>query len=327
MSFHFRSLLTALLVTIAVWPGASPAQHVWPSRPIRIVSPGTPGQAADVLARTLAQHLSLALSQAVFVDNKAGAGGMLGTTEVAKAPPDGYTLLVASSGPMAISPAIYDKVPYDPVKDFQYIANLAITPQVLLVASNSPYRTVNDLVQVMKARPGELTFGSTGPTSQLAIEALTMRSGMKPIQVPFKGNAEASTQLIGGHITAIYDTVPGALGLINAGKVRPLAVASAIRSNYLPETPTLREAGFPGADAVGWIGIAAPAGTPLAIVERMNGEIAKAMQKPQMVKQMELLGFTRASEATVEFAALVAREKSRWAEVAKHSSVNGSAPR
>ncbi|AOY94701.1 hypothetical protein BKK79_22650 [Cupriavidus sp. USMAA2-4] len=318
---QFR-LLTAFLVgAAALVPALLHAQPAWPGKPIRLVSPAAPGQAADVIGRTVAQGLATALGQPIVVENRLGAGGMIGTDAVAKAAPDGYTLLIASSGPLVITPAVFRKVPYEPIKDFVYVASLATTPQVLLVRADSPYRTLADFINAAKARPGELAYGSTGTTSQLAMESLAMHGGIKLNHVPFKGNTEATTQLLGGTIAAVYDTVPGSLTLVRSGKLRPLGVAAPRRSPFLPNTPVLAEAGFAGAEAVGWIGIAAPAGTPAAIVDRLHAEISKVLERPEVMAQFQRLGFARAGAGRLEFESFVREEKKKWAEVARRTGV------
>ncbi|KAI3600668.1 BUG/TctC family periplasmic protein [Cupriavidus necator H850] len=317
---QFR-LLAALLVGAALMPGLLHAQAAWPTKPIRLVSPAAPGQAADVMGRAVAQGLATALGQPIVVENRLGAGGMIGTDAVAKAAPDGYTLLIASSGPLVITPAVFRKVPYEPIKDFVYVTNLATTPQVLLVRADSPYKTLADFVSAAKARPGELAYGSTGTTSQLAMETLAMHGGIKLNHVPFKGNTEATTQLLGGTIAAVYDTVPGSLTLVRSGKVRPLGVAAPRRTPFLPNIPTLAEAGFAGAEAVGWIGIATPAGTPTAIVDRLHAEITKVLEKPEVMEQFKRLGFAQAGAGRLEFTSFVSDEKKKWAEVARRTGV------
>ena len=302
--------------------GASPAA-AWPSQTVRLIAPFAPGQAADTLARLLAEHFSKAFGKPFVVENKVGAGGILGTEAAARSAPDGHTLVVSSSGPFIVSPAVYEKLRYDVIRDFEPIANVALTPQMLLVSASSPIRSVKDLVEQAKAKPGDTSFGSSGigSTSHLAMEMFRSAAGVQVNHVPFKGSQDAATQIIGGSIVAMFDTVPGSLALVRAGKLRALAVAAPARSPFLPDVPTLAEAGMRGVEAIGWIGLSAPAGTPAAILDRLNAEIRRMLATPEVKERFAALAFVPVGDTRQEFLGFIRAELARWGKAAKDAGV------
>jgi tripartite-type tricarboxylate transporter receptor subunit TctC len=239
-----RSIAAVALATIAC--GAHAQQY--PARPVKIIVAFTPGSATDIVSRLLADSFTKSMGQTFVVENKPGAGGIIGTESAKNAAPDGYTLTACPSGPFGINPGIYSKLPYDPVKDFEPISNLVLTPQVIVVGSQTPYKTLKDLVDDAKKRPGEIAFGSlgTGSTSHLTMEAFQRQAGIKLNHIPFKGGAEAQSQIIGGSFPVMSDTITGVLTQVNAGKLRPLGVAIPKRSPYLPDAPTIAEQGYKG---------------------------------------------------------------------------------
>ena len=269
----------------------------------------------------VAEQLSRSLGQPFVVENKPGAGGSVGTAQAKEAAPDGYTLVAAGSGPFGINPAIYSKLPYDPLRDFELIGNIVLTPQALVVGAQTPYKSLGEFVAAAKAKPGEIAYASlgNGSTSHLTMEAFQATAGVKLNHIPFKGSSDAQTQIIGGSVPIMSDTVPGVLAQVKAGKLRALAVAIPQRSPYLPDVPTVAEQGYPGFESVGWIGLAAPAKTPPAILDRLNAEIKKMLQDPAVKARFEQLAFTPVGDSRAEFAAFVKSEIAKWSKVAKDS--------
>ena len=312
-----RSLL---FLALAAFAGAALAQP-YPSKPVKIIVAFTPGSATDIIARVTADQLSKSMGQSFLVENKAGAGGILGTEAARNAPPDGYTLTACPSGPFGINPAIYSKLPYDPVKDFEPIANLVLTPQTIVVGSQTPYKSLKDLVAAAKSKPGEIAYGSlgTGSTSHLTMEAFQSAAGIKLNHIPFKGGAEAQTQIMGGSFPVMSDTVPGVLAQVKAGKLRPLGVAIPQRSPFLPDVPTIAEQGYPGFESVGWIGLCAPARTSPQILDKLNAEVKKMLASPEAKEKIQQLAFTPVGDSREQFAAYIKSEIAKWSKVAKDS--------
>jgi tripartite-type tricarboxylate transporter receptor subunit TctC len=312
-----RPFLAAALLVLA---GPAFAQ-AYPTKPVKVVVAFTPGSATDILARVVAEHLTRTMGQPFVVENKPGAGGSVGTEQVKNAAPDGYTLVAAGSGPFGINPAVYSKLPYDPVRDFELITNIVLTPQALVVGAQVPYKTLKEFVAAAKANPGEIAYASlgNGSTSHLTMEAFQAAAGIKLNHIPFKGSSDAQTQLIGGQVPIMSDTVPGVLAQVKAGKLRALGVAIPDRSPFLPDVPTIAEQGYPGFESVGWIGLAAPAKTPPAILDRLNSEIRKMLQDPAVKARFEQLAFTPVGNSRAEFTAFVKSEITKWTKVAKDS--------
>ncbi len=307
-------------LSLAAFAGGALAQS-YPARPVKIIVAFTPGSATDIIARVLADSFSRSLGQSFIVENKPGAGGILGTEAAKNAPPDGYTLTACPSGPFAINPGIYSKLPYDPIKDFEPISNLVLTPQVIVVGSQTPYKTLKDLVDDAKKKPGEIAYGSlgTGSTSHLTMEAFQREAGIRMNHIPFKGGAEAQTQIMGGAFPTMSDTISGVQAQVKAGKLRPLGVAIPQRSPYLPDVPTIAEQGFKGFESVGWIGLCAPAKTPVAILDKLNAEVLKVLTSPEAKARIEQLGATPVGDSREHFAAWIKSEIAKWSRVAKES--------
>ena len=312
-----RSLLAAVLLVAS---SAALAQ-AYPTKPVKIIVAFTAGSATDILARVVAEQLTRSMGQPFVVENKPGAGGSVGAEQAKNAPADGYTLIAAGSGPFGINPAIYKSLPYDPVKDFELITNIVLTPQTLVVGAQAPYKTVKELVAAAKAKPGEIAYASlgNGSTSHLTMEAFQSAAGVKLNHIPFKGSSDAQTQLIGGSVPLMSDTVPGVLAQVKAGKLRAIGVAIPQRSPYLPGVATLAEQGYPGFESVGWIGLAAPAKTPPAILDRLNAEITKMLQDPAVKARLEQLAFTPVGDSRAEFTTFVKSEIAKWSKVARDS--------
>jgi tripartite-type tricarboxylate transporter receptor subunit TctC len=293
----------------------------YPDRPVKIIVAFSAGSATDIIARVTADQFSKSMGQPFIVENRAGAGGIVGTDAAKNAPPDGYTLTACPSGPFGINPGIYAKLPYDPIRDFEPISNLVLTPQVIVVGSQTPYRTLKDLLGAARAQPGEIAYGSLGigSTSHLTMEALQAAAGVKMNHIPFKGGAEAQIQIIGGVFPAMSDTITGVLTQLRAGKLRALGVAIPQRSPYLPDVPTIAEQGFPGFESVGWIGLCAPARTPVAILDKLNAEVRKMLASADAKARMDQLAFTPVGDSRAQFAAWIKAEIVKWSKIAKDS--------
>jgi tripartite-type tricarboxylate transporter receptor subunit TctC len=293
----------------------------YPTKPVKVIVAFSPGSATDILARVMSDYFTKSMGQPFVVENKPGAGGIPGTEMAKNAAPDGYTLVMCPSGPFGINPAIYSKLPYDPLKDFEPIGNIGMTPQTITVGAQQPYRTLKEFVDAAKAKPGEIAYGSlgVGSTAHLTMEAFQAAAGIKLNHIPFKGSGDLHPQVIGGNVPAMADTVPGVLAQTRNGKLRPLAVAIPQRSPYLPDVPTAAEQGYPGFESVGWIGLAAPAKTPVAILDKLNGEIQKMLQDPAVKAKLEQLAFTPVGDSRAQFAAFIRGEIAKWSQVAKAS--------
>ena len=297
------------------------ASAQYPGKAVKVIVPFTPGSATDILGRVVADQLTRSLGQTFVVENKPGAGGIIGTEAAKNAAPDGYTLVMAGSGPFGINPAVYAKLPYDPIRDFEPIANIALTPQTIVVGASTPYRSLKDFVAAAKARPGAIDYGSlgNGSTSHLTMEALQAAAGIKLNHIPFKGAAEAQAQIIGGNLAAMSDTIPGLLAHLKSGKLRALGVASVQRSPFAPEVPTIAEQGYAGFESVGWIGLSAPAKTPAPILERLNAEIAKMLASPEVKDRLATLAFMPVGGTREQFGAFMKAEIAKWSKLAKET--------
>jgi len=302
---------------------AAQAADNWPSQPVKLVVPFAPGGTSDVLAREIAARLQVALKQTIVVDNKAGAGGVLGADSVAKAAPDGYTVLLGTIATHAINPSLLPKVPYKADKDFAPVILLGKISNVLLIGPGSQAKTVKDIVAAAKARPGDLTFASAGQgTSQhLSGEMFRLLTGAQLTHVPYKGSAPAIQDVMGGQVPMSFETVTVALPQIKAGKVKALAVTSARRSAQLPDVPTLAESGVPGFDVSSWQALYLPAGTPAAIVNRLNAEVQKVAAQPEVKARMEALGLVYTPNSPAQFAEFQKAEQAKWAKVIKDGNV------
>ena len=309
------------LVVAASLPALAFAQTDYPNRPVKLVVGFAPGGSTDIVARIVAQKLSEKLGQSVVVENKAGAGGTIGADQVAKAAPDGYTLTLGTTSTHAIAAGAYSKLPYDPVKDFELIGNIVLTPQAFVVGAQTPYRNMKDLVAAAKAKPGEIAYASlgNGSTSHLTMEAFQSTAGVKLNHIPFKGSSDAQTQIIGGQVPIMSDTVPGVLAQVKAGKLRAIGVAIPQRSPFLPDVPTVAEQGYAGFESVGWIGLAAPRGTPQPVLDKLNGEIRKMLADPAIQEKLKQLAFTPVGDSREQFTAFVKSEIAKWTKVARDS--------
>jgi tripartite-type tricarboxylate transporter receptor subunit TctC len=296
--------------------------QAYPSKAIRVVVPNPAGGYYDVIARTVGQKLTDTLGQPMVVENRVGAGGIVGTEYTAKSPPDGYTIMVGGIGPHGIVPSLYAKLPYDPVKDFAPIILVATTPNILVVHPSSPFQNVQDIVAAARRKSGALSYASNGNgTSQhLSAEMLATTMGLKLNHIPFKGSAPAITAMLGGQVDFAFAVAPDALAHVKAGKMRALAVTGAKRAAPLPDVPTMIEAGVPDYEAIAWFGYFAPAGTPREIVDQLNAEIAKAIATPDVRERLAPGGLSELPGGTPErLGEFVKAEIAKWSRVVKES--------
>jgi len=317
--------ITTLLAGLAFasLAGVSHAQ-AWPSKPIRWIVPFAPGGTTDILARTIAEKLTPALGKPVIVENNPGAGGSVGATQTAKAAPDGYTIMGGTISTHAINASLYKKLPYDPVKDFVPITLIARVPNLLVVNPEVPAKNVKELIALLKANPGKYTFASSGNgTSQhLSGELFKSMAGVDMQHIPYKGSPPALQDVVGGQVTMTFDNITTAWPLAKAGKLRPLAVTTAKRSPIAPDVPTLAESGLAGYEVGSWQGVFAPAGTPPDVVKRLNTEIVKIINMPDVRAKLEALGAEPVGNSSDEFATIVKSEVAKWAKVVKESGAH-----
>ena len=313
-------LLTAALLAVAALAPAVAAAQTYPNRPIRLIIGYPPGGPTDIVGRTLAQKLGDMLGQNVLVDNRAGASGIVGNEIASKAAPDGYTLLVAPST-VTIQHTLYAKLPYDVTRDFTPVALVAGAPLLLVIHPSVPVKTVKELIAFARARPGQLNYASpgSGSANHLSGEMLKSMTGMQVTHVPYKGGAPAEVDLLGGHVTYMFNTIASALPHVRSGRLRALGVSSARRSHAAPEIPTIAEAGVPGFESGTWYGIVGPAGLPSSIVVRLNAEINKALETPDMKERMASLGLDPMGGTPERFSEFMRQEIVKWAKVVKES--------
>lgn len=311
-------ILTTLLGIVLA--GAAAAQ-TYPAKPVRIVVPFAAGGGVDVTARILAQGLTERLGQTVFVENRTGASGIIGTEFVAKSAPDGYTLLVGSQTTQAVVPAMY-KTSYDGARDFTPMIVIATSPLMIVVHPSLPVKNVRDLIALAKARPGQLTFGAaSGGTPHMAGELFKLTAKVDLLFVPYKGEGPAVSDAMGGQISMVFSNLPVVLPLVRTGRLRGIAVTSAQRVPTAAEFPTVAESGLPGFEANTWFGCLAPAGTPADIINKLNAESARALNAPAVKERMAGMGLFVVANKPEEFAELLKKEIPRWAKVVKDSGV------
>jgi tripartite-type tricarboxylate transporter receptor subunit TctC len=316
-----RVLCAALLLASA---GTAQGQ-AYPAKPIRFVIPFSPGGAADVPGRMIGQELAKALGQQVIADNRPGAGGGIGAEVVAKAPPDGYTILMISNT-HAISRSLYKRLSYDLVRDLTPVMQIAAAPNVLVVHPSLPARNVKELVALAKSKPGAIDYASSGNGSaqHLFAALFTSMAGIKMNHVPYKGSAQATTDLIAGHIQVSVPGINNVLQHVKAGRLRALGVTGTQRAAELPEVPTIAEAGVPGYEAILWLGIMAPAGTPAAVITRLNNEITRILRQPEMKEGFARVGTDVLATDPQQFGALIKSEIGKWAKVVQETGVQAN---
>ena len=317
-----RALLRAGIVLLACSAAyLALAQTGYPTKPVRIIVPFPPGGPADALARIVGDKLGQTLGQPFVIENKPGAGGNIGMEQGARAAPDGYTLTLAPAGNLTIAPSLYSKLPYDPAKDYAPISVIANVPNILITAPTVPAKTLRDLITLAKARPGTLNFASPGNGSgaHLAGELFKSMAGIDIVHVPFNGVGPAMNAILAGDVQLFFAQSSAALPYIKTGKVTALGVASAKRIASAPELPTMAEAGLPDFEVTSWYALVAPAGTPAAIVDRLNAEIVKALASPDVRERLAALGVEPVGNSPSEFAAMQKSESARWAKLAKEA--------
>lgn len=313
----------SLLALSACVAAAANAQPAYPNKPIRLIVGFPAGGGTDVLARALGQQLSDMLGQPLTIDNRTGAGGIIATELGAKAPPDGYTLLVGSAAAFAINPNLLARLPYDPVKDFAPVGLFATLSYAVVVHPSLPVKSVRELIALARARPGELNYGSAGngSSTHLAIEQFLTQAGIRMTHVPYKGNVPAMTALMSGEVAMVFDPVLTAAAQVKSGRIRALAVSTFKRSTLLPQVPSVAEAGVPGYESGNWFGIFAPAGTPRAVVERLNAAINKAMTSADVKERLLGQGAEPLSGSPEDLARHVQREIAKYAKIVKDAGV------
>lgn len=319
---HAVITLAACLAAVPVWAQSS----AWPNKPVRIVVPFPPGGTTDILARAIAPELGKAFGQSFIIDNKGGAGGNVGTEIVAKSANDGYTLLMGTVGTHGINRALYEKLPYDPIKDFAPITLVASVPNVMVMntekARSMGINSVQDFINYAKARPDKLNMASSGSGTSihLAGELFKTQAGVSMVHVPYRGSSPALLDLISGNMDVMFDNLPSSMQHIRSGKLKAFAVTSGQRSSALPDIPTVEEAGrLKGFEASSWFGLLAPAGTSADIVNRIQREVARALSDPGIKEKMQAQGAIPSGMTPQEFVRLIDSEHSKWAQVVKAS--------
>ncbi len=314
-------LAPAALVFAAIFSGAVHAQ-AWPAKPIRFVVPYPPGGSNDVLTRITAQAMSPGLGQQIVIDNRGGAGGMIGADNVAKSPPDGYSVVNVQAS-FTANAALRTKMAYDPIADFAYIGMMARGPLLAVVHPSLPVKNIRELIALAKAKPGQINYGSTGTGghNHLATELFRRMAGINIVHVPYKGVAPALTDLMGGHTQLVMTSLPSAMTQVQAGRLKALAVGSEKRSSFMPEMPTIAESGVPGYMAEFWWGLAAPAKTPSDIINRLASELTKALQSTDLKQKFATEGAEPSVMTREQFTAFIKNEITRWRKVAQDTGI------
>ncbi|MBI4189489.1 MAG: tripartite tricarboxylate transporter substrate binding protein [Betaproteobacteria bacterium] len=323
-----RYLLKSLvkLAVLLVWlPGSGGVVSAqdYPSKPIRLIVPAPAGGGTDILARVLGEGLAKQWGQTVVVDNRGGASGMIAGEAAARSAPDGYTLFVVYSGILTVNPSMFKNIPYNAIKDFAPVALIADVPNILIVHPSLPATSVRELIKMAKSKPGQLTYASSGNgvSNHLAMELFKMMAGLNMVHVPYKGGAPAMQDLLGGHVQLMFNNLVEALAQVKAGRLRALAVATAARSPAVPELPTVAESGVPGYEISLWYGVVAPAGTPQAIVDKLNDVVRQMNQTPGVKARLAQLGADPIDYRPVEFSAKIKREMEKWGKVIKEAGI------
>lgn len=318
------SRLALIALSAAAFAHAPSRAESYPDRPIELIVPFPPGGPADIVARPMAEQLSRVLGQPVVVLNKAGASGTIGAAFVAKAAPDGYTLLMGTSNELTMSPGLFDRLPYDPERDFAPVSTTVLFPNVLVVNKDLPIHTAKDLVEATRAHPERFNYGTSGigSTNHLTAELYRAATKLKLNYVPYRGGAPAMTDLIGGRIQAMFATMPSASALINAGSIRALMVTDTRRWSAIPNVPDAKEAGLPEVKVISFNGVLAPMGTPAAIIDELHGAIAEVMNRPEMKAQMAKGAGEVSTSTPDEFAAMLKKDFEGWLTMIKTNNIH-----
>lgn len=320
-----RTFLKAALAGLALsagFAGQAHADEAWPTQTIKWVVPFPPGGAMDAIARTLGEKMSRSVKQPVIIENRPGAGGAIGSAMVAKAEPDGHTIMIVSIG-HALNPNLYKSLPYDAVKDFEPVSLIAVVPNVLVVNSTVKANSVKELIAYAKANPGKLTYASAGngTSIHMAGEMFNSIADVDILHVPYKGSSPAVADLIGGQVNMMFDSITSAKPHIASGKLRPLAVTTAKRSSALPNVPTAQEAGLPGYEVSPWFAVFAPAGTPKPVIDRLQSELTKAMQLPDVKERFASVGAEPIGSTPEELRKYLASETARWTKLIRERGI------
>lgn len=317
------TVMKALVIALAVGAPFAVAAQAWPAKPVRMLVPFPPGGGVDFAARIVGKHLSERLGQQVVVENRAGANGIIALEALKGSAPDGYTIAAASNGPLVINPAMYLRLPYDPLRDFVAVGSLVSFPLLLVVHPSVPANSVNELIALARARPGALTFSSpgVGNGSHLAVELFAAMANVQLVHVPYKGTAPAATALLAGEVALTFSSIPTVLPHVRAGKLRALGVGNATRVPSLPEFPTIAESGVPGYEAFSWAGVIAPAGTPRDVVVRLNREIVQVLRQKDVADQLANEGTIPTPDTPEEFAAYIKSELGKWGAIVQLAKI------
>ena len=314
--------IAALCCCVPAWACAQASDvQRYPIRAIRVVVPLAPGGPSDLVARTVGQKLTEAWGQQVIIDNRTGANGVVGSEIVAKSPPDGYTLLIGTTGTHGINASLYPKLPYDTINDFAPIARIGISNYVLVAHPSLPVSNVRELVRLAKTKPGEITFSSGGSVSQLAAELFKRSAGIDLVIVPYKGNALAVAATLSGEVSLIFGGIAQSAPLIKAGKLHALAVSGLHRSQVLPAIATVAESGVPGFEAGSWYGLLAPSATPRPIIDKLNREVLRILQLTDVRERLSTEAFEIPADTPEQFASYIRSDVARWAKVVKEAGV------
>ena len=317
-----NALLRAAALAAAFCAAPAFAQ-TYPAKAIRMIIGFPPGGGTDIIGRIVAQRMSEGLKQQLIVDNRGGASGLIGAELAAKAPPDGYTIMMAHIAAMSILPSLYSKMSYDPVKDFAPISLVAISPQLVVAHPSLPAKNIKELIALAKAHPGEIHFASVGNGSvqHLAGEMFNIQAGVKMVHVPYKGGGPSAIDLMAGHVQLSFDVIPVVIGFVKAGKLRPIAVTSEKRTALLPDVPTVNESGLKGFDLSTWWGLVAPAAVGKDIVARLHSETVKALQLPDVKERIVANGADPVGNSSEEFAVFIRNERTKYARIAREANI------
>ena len=313
----------ACALVLGASPAALPAQEPYPSKPIKLVVPFPPAGGTDTLSRAIAQSIANDTKWLIVVENKPGAGGNIGLEATAKSPPDGYTIAMGQTANLAVNPALYGSMPYDPLKDFAPVALVSSQPLILVVSTQSPYRTLKELVDAARAEPGRINMASSsnGTIGHIGGELFQRRAGIKMTHVPYKGAGGAVTDLMGGSVDCFFGNTQAVGGLVSGGKLRAIAVTSPRRLASFPDVPTVAESGFPGFEAATWSGLVAPAGTPKPVVDRLNAAVQSALKRPEMTRRLDEDGSTPLGGSPQQFADFIRTEHAKWGAAVRDAGI------
>ena len=317
-----RRILAAVALAAATLAPDVHAQD-YPNKPIKLIVPFPPAGGTDVLSRAVGNALSSATKWVIVIDNKPGAGGNIGLESAARSPSDGYTIAMGQTANLAINPALYSKMPFDPLKDFSPIALVSSQPLILVVSTHSPYRTLKDLVEAAKKNPGKINMASSsnGTMGHIGGEMFQRRAGIKMAHIPYKGAGPVVTDLMGGSVDCFFGNTQAVGGLVSGGKLRAIAVTSRARLASFPDVPTVAESGYPGFEAATWSGLVAPAGTPQPIIDRLNAEVLKALQTSEMKQKLHDDGSTALGGTPQQFAEFIRTEHAKWGAVVREAGI------